>query len=276
MSRPEHTAPPEIFYNETEAKKYTGSSRMIEIQFELTNRALELLNLPAEMEHAYLLDIGCGSGLSGDAITENGYEWVGVDISKSMIDVAVDRETDGDMILRDMGTGLPFRAGVFDGAVSISALQWLCNQDQKDHSPKQRLMTFFQTLYASLAVGARAVLQFYPENHDQLEFMTSCAMRSGFSGGVVVDYPNSAKAKKYYLVLLTGTGTFLPPKALGEDGEEEDAVRVHQRRKRKGGKGDQESTREWVLAKKERQRRQGKNVRPDTRYTARKRTKVRF
>ena len=26
----------------------------------------------------------------------------------------------------------------------------------------------------------------------------------GFAGGVLVDYPNSTKAKKYYLVLLAG------------------------------------------------------------------------
>lgn len=30
--RPEHTAPPEIFYNEDEARKYTTNSRMIAIQ----------------------------------------------------------------------------------------------------------------------------------------------------------------------------------------------------------------------------------------------------
>ena len=30
------------------------------------------------------------------------------------------------------------------------------------------------------------------------------ATRAGFSGGVVVDYPNSAKAKKYYLCLFAG------------------------------------------------------------------------
>eukprot|EP00959_Pyramimonas_sp_CCMP1952_P128372 2684185-Pyramimonas_sp.AAC.2 len=32
MSRPEHIAPPEIFYNDTEAKKYARNSRMMEIQ----------------------------------------------------------------------------------------------------------------------------------------------------------------------------------------------------------------------------------------------------
>ena len=43
MSRPEHTAPPELFYDEKEAKKYTESSRIIHIQNQLTTRALELL-----------------------------------------------------------------------------------------------------------------------------------------------------------------------------------------------------------------------------------------
>jgi len=30
------------------------------------------------------------------------------------------------------------------------------------------------------------------------------ATKAGFSGGVVVDYPNSTKAKKYYLCLFSG------------------------------------------------------------------------
>jgi len=34
--------------------------------------------------------------------------------------------------------------------------------------------------------------------------ITSAAMKSGFSGGLIVDYPNSAKAKKYFLVLEAG------------------------------------------------------------------------
>lgn len=38
--------------------------------------------------------------------------------------VAKEREVEGDLLLGDLGQGLPFRAGVFDGAISISALQW--------------------------------------------------------------------------------------------------------------------------------------------------------
>lgn len=50
----------------------------------MTYRAMELLNLP-ENETCFLLDIGCGSGLSGECLEEDGHYWVGLDISKSML-----------------------------------------------------------------------------------------------------------------------------------------------------------------------------------------------
>lgn len=76
-------APGLQFYNAEEARKYTTSTRIIEIQAEMTQRAVELLNLPPGP--AYLLDVGCGSGLSGEELTEQGHYWVGVDISPDML-----------------------------------------------------------------------------------------------------------------------------------------------------------------------------------------------
>lgn len=67
-------------------------------------------------------------------------------------DVALERETEGDLVLSDMGEGIPFRAGSFDGAVSVSAIQWLFNADKKSHKPVKRLYTFFSTLYAALVM----------------------------------------------------------------------------------------------------------------------------
>lgn len=73
--------------------------------------------------------------------------------------------------------------------------------------------------YGCLARGARAVLQMYPENAKQAEMLTSAAMRAGFTGGLVVDFPNSAKAKKYFLVLMVGQPAE-PMDLQGLDGEE--------------------------------------------------------
>merc|ERR1719500_894575 len=129
-----------------------------------------------------------------------------MDISPWMLMSALDRELeDGDMMLSDMGQGFKFRPGMFDGAVSISALQWLCNCDKKGQEPYPRLRRFFTCLFACLKRGSRAVLQFYPENPRQLEMITSAAMRCGFGGGIVIDYPHSTKAKKHYLVIYAGS-----------------------------------------------------------------------
>ncbi|XP_020036940.1 18S rRNA (guanine-N(7))-methyltransferase isoform X1 [Castor canadensis] len=275
--RPEHSGPPELFYDQNEARKYVRNSRMIDIQTKMTGRALELLCLP-EGQPCYLLDIGCGSGLSGDYLSEEGHYWVGIDISPAMLDAALDRDTEGDLLLGDMGQGIPFRPGSFDGCISISAVQWLCNANRKSDIPAKRLYCFFSSLYSALVQGARAVLQLYPENSEQLELITTQATRAGFTGGVVVDYPNSAKAKKFYLCLFSGPSTFLP-KGLTENQDAKQATespftneRVPYKRARRSVV---RKSREWVLEKKERRRRQGKEVRPDTQYTGRKR-KPRF
>ncbi|KAL9939693.1 hypothetical protein V8E36_001510 [Tilletia maclaganii] len=202
--RPELQLPPELYYGDDEAAKYTMNTRVQKIQAEMSERALELLSLPPHKHPALLLDIGCGSALSGDIVTEHGHEWVGFDISPSMLEVAVEREVDGDLILADAGQGCMFRAGSFDGAISISAIQWLCNADTSTANPAARLLHFFTTLYGALTRGARAVFQFYPESDEQVRFIMSAATRAGFGGGLVVDYPNSKKAKKYYLVLMVG------------------------------------------------------------------------
>lgn len=384
--RPELAAPPEVFYNDEEARKYTTNSRMIEIQVRrerkrererrksirpaaaaskptahlvskkkkktqasLTARALELLNLPKDGKRRLLLDLGCGSGLSGDAITESGNEWVGMDISPAMLGVAVERGvagsageggSGGDLLLGDLGHGLPLRSsaviggarkgfregnvscgmtmmneegkqgtstptalsattapGLFDGAVSISAVQWLCNADTTLADPRKRLRRFFETLYSCLRRGARAALQVYPSNPEQASMMVSAAMRAGFGGGIVVDFPNSTRAKKHFLVLMVGGGGALPAAKDGmggaDDGDDEeggghDGVRIQGRfSKRRNKKGslqhslsarhpDAKGGKAWVLKKKQQMRDKGYgNVPADSRYTARKR-KARF
>ena len=102
-----------------------------------------------------------------------------------------------------MGLGLPFRDGAFDGAVSVSALQWLCYDNDAASSAPRRLNRFFASLYRCLRAGGRAALQFYPENDAQAALIAAAAQRAGFAGGVVVDFPRSTKARKHYLCLST-------------------------------------------------------------------------
>lgn len=332
MSRPELTGHAAQFYNAKEARKYDSSSRMMGVQRDITERAIELLRL-SDDNPAYVLDIGCGSGLSGRVLEKHGHAWVGCDISRDMLGVAKERmledaeegkasrataagndavmkdnnendddENDdddneyeiedtklstGDLLHHDMGTGLPFRPATFDACLSISALQWLCYSNSRDQIPRKRLTRFFSSLYTVLKRGGRAVLQFYPETPEQAVLITEAATRVGFAGGVVVDYPNSAKAKKHYLVLTFDRSSAqkrqqavkeAKERAVAEQGKtkKKSSVTVSSVtvpngkqppvRKKKGVK-----TKEWILHKKQTQRTKGKDVRPDTKYTARRR-----
>ncbi|KAJ6696491.1 METHYLTRANSFERASE-RELATED [Salix koriyanagi] len=287
-NRPELLAPPEIFYDDSEARKYTSSSRIVDIQARLSERALELLALPVDGIPRLLLDIGCGSGLSGETLTENGHQWIGLDISQSMLNIASEREVEGDLLLGDMGQGLALRPGIIDGAISISAVQWLCNADKSSHEPRLRLKAFFGSLYRCLARGARAVFQVYPENIAQRELILRSAMHAGFAGGVVMDYPHSTKSRKEYLVLTCGPPSISTavPRGKGEDGEscsEDESSEENQmvcisdrnRPKKKQKISRKGKGREWIFKKKEQLRRKGNAMPPDTRYTGRKR-KARF
>ena len=53
------------------------------------------------------------------------------------------------------------------------------------------------------------------ESSKQAELLTSAALKVGFSGGLVVDFPNSARAKKYFLVLMVGQAEAVPHPARG-------------------------------------------------------------
>lgn len=206
--------------------------------------------------------------------------------------MALEREVEGDLFLQDIGQGFGFRPGTFDGAISISVLQWLMNADDSTHSPPQRLNRFFTTLHSALKNPSRAVFQFYPNSDDQVQLITTCAQRAGFGGGLVVDYPNSKKARKMYLCLMVGQQEI--PKGIDGDIDEVDVTRkreaiANERRRRKetgrrgGKKGKKDiSAKDWILKKKELYRTRGKegcvrseradrSVPRDSKFTARKR-----
>ncbi|KAG6040508.1 hypothetical protein E4U41_000329 [Claviceps citrina] len=214
--------------------------------------------------------------LSAVAAPDGGpHTWIGMDVSPSMLDVALQRDVEGDLLLADMGQGVPFRAGTFDAAISISAVQWLCSAESTDTSPAGRLTRFFNGLYASLRRGARAVCQFYPKNEAQRNMITQAAVKAGFGAGLLEDDPGT-KNVKLYLVLTVGASAVpggpssdITGVVAGmDDVDILDARRTikphHAASLKKGSKA-------WIVKKKEQQERKGKVVKATSKYTGRKR-----
>jgi 18S rRNA (guanine1575-N7)-methyltransferase len=232
----------------------------------MTHRALSLLNLGSP---SFILDIGSGSGLSGTILSsipppQGPHIWVGMDISASMLAVALENEVDGDMFLADAGQGVPFRPGTFDAAISISAIQWLCNAENSDERPETRLKRFFEGLYAALRRGGRAVCQFYPRDDRQKKMVADAAIKAGFGAGLLED-GQGTKAVKVYLVLTVGETRDITGVIDGMDG-----VEVDDQRKRKK-KESRVTRKQEILRTKAKMEAQGKPVKSSSRYTGRKR-----
>ena len=133
------------------------------------------------------------------------------------------------------------------------------------------------------------MIQLYPETPEQMELISKSAMKCGFVGGLVVDFPNrwktfvflitSAKAKKMYLVLKAGNDpNFAVPKGLTDemDASSGNDVRFTARekalnRRRRGREFAPVKSKEWIMKKKERQQAEGKKTARDSKYTGRRR-----
>lgn len=139
------------------------------------------------------------------------------------------------------------------------------------------------SLYRCLIIGARCCFQFYPDNAEQIDMITNAALEAGFTGGVVVDFPHSTKAKKYYLFIQAGyTKESLNEvmNTIKENQEDESdsneqvkyqTKRAKMKNKRSNNKKVAFKSREWIQNKKDRQRRKGNTARPDSKYTGRRR-----
>lgn len=232
ISRPEPPVSASVggaFYNKKEANRYTNSSQ--QVQAELTQRALDFLHICSEINisNGLLLDAGCGSGLSGSILRRHGYEFIGFDLSEDMLTIArFANQSVTDCVRSDMGHGFPTRSNLFSGAVSISALQWLCNSTsnntdillENDSTIRfnlktkqyQPLMRFFRSLREVLLPGAGAVCQLYPRNAMDCRVISNAAVLSGFpSATLIVDCPHNNKSKKLFLCLPCSTSSTNTP-----------------------------------------------------------------
>lgn len=161
--------PPELdgdaaaHYDSDEAGRYDAAN--VGVQAELARRCFDLLGLPRAAP-ALLLDAGCGSCLyTAELRRIHPRAFVlGLDISRAMLERARDAGAArwGDLVLCDLARPLPLRrGGVFDGAFSVSALQWLSRappQSAEDHVP-ERALSGGNKRHAKRALERRRKLQ---------------------------------------------------------------------------------------------------------------------
>lgn len=70
-----------------------------------------------------ILDLGCGTGLAGQALREQGYQTIiGVDISEKSLEIAREKHIYTALYKADIQQELPFQDNEFDGIISTAVL----------------------------------------------------------------------------------------------------------------------------------------------------------
>ena len=181
----------EDYHTKEVAENYAKSSPIKKTQEKMTERAIELGNFK---KNSLILDLGAGTGHSTKTLQKHGFETKAIDSSKEMIKQAKKRGLE--VIKADMRK-LPFKEEEFDGAISISALQWLLQSP----NAKENIKQVANELYKVLKPKAKAVIQFYPKTEKQAIQAAKIFSKQGFKVELVTDSPTEPKKRKVYLVL---------------------------------------------------------------------------
>lgn len=158
------------------------SPGMKRMQEQLTLRAIELLGLTK----GKVIDIGCGTGYSTCVLVKKGFDVVGIDPNKNMIEKARERGLD---CREGSFEKIPFKDREFDALISVSSLQWA--NYKKAAKETNRVMKN----------ASKGVMQFYPDSDEDALRAAKAFAKEGFKAQLVIDNPNNPKKKKVFLVI---------------------------------------------------------------------------
>ena len=191
---PEDHVLPEIYYTKERATQYDRNSRIKKIQREMTIRALEILEAEPP---ALVLDLGCGSGRSMQAIVEAGFMVKGIDIADSMLSIAEEKGLE--VYKANFTQEIPFPSNTFNYVISISTLQWIFH-GFKPGEILEKVKKTGREIYRVLKPEGKAIFQFYPKNTEQLDLAGKNLRKAGFQVTKVIDDPKIPKRRKIFLL----------------------------------------------------------------------------
>ena len=184
------------YYNKENISRYATSKNIMKIQEKITIRALELLDL--RKNDALILDAGCGPGFTAMYLDAIGFKVVSLDIISDFLNYYNIKQLNP--IVADMCLP-PFKSGIFDAVISISALQWIY-KDIHDKVNRNKFINLTKSFERILKPESKIVIQFYPKNEIIMKDIGKIFKEhSTLKGTFVIDNPNNAKKRKIYLYL---------------------------------------------------------------------------
>lgn len=152
-----------------------------------------------------VLDLGCGTGYSSEMLTLNGFRVVGIDILYDMISLAREKKKsyenfkDLELILADINH-LPFKGNSVDFIISISSYNFIIHGLENFGEKVKLLNDTSKYLHNILKQHGRIVIEFYPQNDNELKRFNQSFLNNGFEGFMVKSNPNQKSGQTFLLL----------------------------------------------------------------------------
>ncbi|HII39223.1 TPA: class I SAM-dependent methyltransferase [Candidatus Micrarchaeota archaeon] len=190
-TRPEDGSEAGDYYDSTESERYAESNAMRRIQRQLTLRALELAQITLSSS---VLDAGCGTGFSLEVLKEVGYNRIaGFDAVPALLKHA---RAKGFTVKKGDLREIPFKDGLFDSIISVSALQWILAEKTVENASKAA-----QEFWRVLKPNGIVVIQFYPRSEEEAMLAAKAFRAKGFAVRLITDNPQNPRKRKVFLLL---------------------------------------------------------------------------
>jgi SAM-dependent methyltransferase len=178
-------------------EQYALSKNIQRIQTRIAARSLDLLDL--EKKNGLLLDAGCGPGFASFYLREKGYKVIALDIIPQFLSYYFVKDINP--LVSDM-CHPPFRPNIFDGIISISALQWIY-RNPSSTKMETNFINLLRSFYTIVKPNAKIIFQFYPRSDEILSNMKRLInLKTEFDGGFFIDHPNNPKKRRIFLKLI--------------------------------------------------------------------------
>ncbi|MFX1496045.1 MAG: class I SAM-dependent methyltransferase [Promethearchaeota archaeon] len=156
--------------------------------------------------HSYLiLDLGCGTGFSSEVLIDSGFKVLGIDVLLDMITLAKNKKhyleqgSNLNLILADI-KHLPLRTESIDHIISISAYNFILHNINHYKEKAISIDSTTKSLNKILKKNGRTIIEFYPNNEEELSLFQSSFTSNGFDGFMIKKNPKQRKGQTYLLL----------------------------------------------------------------------------
>jgi ubiquinone/menaquinone biosynthesis C-methylase UbiE len=137
-------------------------------------------------------------------LAEYGFRVIGLDIMYDMLSKANEKRRSLkinklSLILADINY-LPIRSHSIHYIISVSAYNFIINENQGQRNKKMTLNNTAKYLEKTLKPDGRIVIEFYPENDEVLDLFKSSFTQSGFEGYMIKNLPNQKSGQTFLLL----------------------------------------------------------------------------